>query len=135
VLHGLSCDVCATKFVQYSSSTDATTRLDAAHDIVQRATEQATVVGLFQPDVLQAFRNDRFNGFLSEPQQRRLVVFGPTVAQYDELSAAAPPPGEALSNTTLAVGAVIVVALCAAVFGVAGWFRRRFVLSKETYAG
>ncbi|HTD51007.1 MAG TPA: ABC transporter substrate-binding protein, partial [Acidimicrobiia bacterium] len=42
VLHGLSCDVCPTRFAQYSSSIDATTRLDAAHDIVQHATEQAT---------------------------------------------------------------------------------------------
>jgi len=134
VLHELSCDVCATKFAQYSSSIDDATQIDAAHDIVERATAQATVVGLFQPDVLQAFRNNRFNGFLSEPQQRRLVVFGPTVAQYGELSAAAPPPGEALSNATDAVGAVIVLALCAAVYGVAGWVRRRFVLSKETYA-
>jgi len=134
VLHGLSCDVCAAKFAQYASSSDDTTRLDAAQDIVQRATAQATVVSLFQPDTLQAFRNDRFNGFLPEPQQRSLVVFGPTVAQYGELSAAAPPPGEALSNEADAVGAVIVLALCAAAFGVAVWVRHRFVHTKETYA-
>jgi ABC-type transport system substrate-binding protein len=135
LLRGISCDLCAVKFRQYLLGTDDTTRLDAALDIVQRAASQATVVGLFQPDTLQAFRNNTFSGFLPEPQQRSLVVFGPTVAQYFELSAAVAPPGEAFDNATYAVGAVIVLALCAAAYGVAAWIRRRFVLSEETYAG
>ncbi len=126
MLRGLTCDICAATFRQYSSTTDVTTRLDAAHLMLQRAVAQATVVGLFQPDTLQAFRNDLFAGFLPEPQERSLVVFGPTVAQYGELSAAPPPPGEGSSNATYAVGAVVVLALCAAAYGAAEWIRHRF---------
>jgi len=126
MLRGLTCDICTATFRQYSSTTDATTRLDAAHLMLQHAVAQATVLGLFQPDTLQAFRNNRFAGFLPEPQQRSLVVFGPTVAQYSELSAAPPPPGEGSSDTTYAIGAVIVLALCAAAYGAAAWIRHRF---------
>ncbi len=126
MLRGLTCDICAATFRQYSSTTDVTTRFAAAHLMLQRAVAQATVVGLFQPDTLQAFRNNRFAGMLPEPQQRSLVVFGPTVAQYGELSAAPPPPGEGSSNATYAVGAAIVLALCAAAYGAAAWIRHRF---------
>jgi peptide/nickel transport system substrate-binding protein len=131
-LRALVCDICAAKFRQYSSATDDTTQLDTAHEMLQRATAEAGVVGLFQPDTLQAFRTDKLTGFLPAPQQRSLVVFGPTVSQYSALSAAPPPPGEGSSNTTYAVGAIIVLALCAAAYAGAAWIRRRFAIPKET---
>jgi peptide/nickel transport system substrate-binding protein len=130
----LTCDVCTAKFRQYSAATDGTTKVDAAHAMLHAAVAQATVVGLFEPDTLQAFRSYKFVGFLPEPQNPSLVVFGPTVAQYSELSAAPPPPGEGSSNVTYAIGAVIVLALCAGAYAGAVRMRRRFALPEETNA-
>jgi peptide/nickel transport system substrate-binding protein len=135
MLATLTCDICPAKLRQYSSTTDLTTQLADAHDMLQRAAAGANVVGLFQPDTLQAFRTDKLTGFLPVPQQRSLVAFGPTVSQYGELSAAPPPPGEGSSNTTYTVGAVIVLALCAAAFAGAAWIRRRFATTEETNEG
>ncbi len=128
----LNCDTCAATFRRFSASTDYATQLADAHEMLQRATSDAGLVGLFQPDTLQAFRTDTLTGFLPQPQQRSLVVFGPTVARYGALMAAPPPPGEGSSNATYAIGAVIVLALCAATYAGAVWIRRRFVISKET---
>jgi len=133
-LTSLPCDICAAKLRQFSTTTDLTTQLADAHEMLQRATAEATAVGLFQPDTLQAFRTDTFTGFQPVPQQRSLVVFGPTVAQYGELSAAAPPPGEASSNATYAVGALIVLVLCAAAYAGATWIRRRLAIPNESHA-
>jgi len=134
-LTSLPCDICPAKLREYTAATDATTQLDTAHEMLQRATSGAAVVGLFQPDTLQAFRTDRLTGFLPTPQRSSLVVFGPTVSQYSALSAAPPPPGEGSSNTTYAIGAVIVLALCAAAYAAAAWIRRRFATSKENDEG
>jgi peptide/nickel transport system substrate-binding protein len=119
------CDHCARS--PNLPSTNFTKLVEIAKSRVQRVTEQARLVGLFEPDELQAFRTDRFAGFLPQPQERSLVVFGPTIAQYSELTAAPLPPGEGSSNTTYVVGAVIVLALCAAAYATAAWIRRRFV--------
>ena len=100
--------------------------------MLHAAVAQATIVGLFQPDTLQAFRSYKFVGFLPQPQSRSLVVFGPTVAQYSGLSAAPPPPGEGSSNVTYAIGAVIVLALCAGAYVGAVRMRRKFALPEET---
>ena len=131
-LNTLNCTTCGATFRRFSASTDFATQLADAHEMLQRATSEAGVVGLFQPDTLQAFRTDTLTGFLPQPQQRSLVVFGPTVARYGALMAAPPPPGEGSSNATYAVGAVIVLALCAAAYAGAVWIRRRFAISKET---
>jgi ABC-type transport system substrate-binding protein len=114
---------------------DFTSQIAYARSTLQGFTTQADVVGLFEPDTLQAFRTDNVSGFLRDPEIRSLVVFGPTVAQYGQLTAALPPPGEQLSNTVYWVGAVIVLVLCVAAFLFAAWIRRRFVPSKETYEG
>ena len=129
----LDCDGCARS--QHLPSNDLTTLISIAHSRVQRLTEQAKTVGLFEPDTLQAFRSDNVTGWLREPQQPSLVVFGPTVSQYGTLVAAPPPPSENLSRATYAVGAVAVLAACGAVYAIAAWIRRRYVLSKETHEG
>ena len=92
-------------------------------------------VDLFEPDTLQAFRSDNVTGWLPDPQQRRLVVFGPTVAQYGQLTAAGSPPGEAASNGVYLFGAVIVLAVCAVAYWIASQVRRRYVSTEETHAG
>jgi len=89
-------------------------------------------VDLFEPDTLQAFRSDNVTGWLPDPELRRLVVFGTTVAQYGQLTAAGSPQGEAASNSVYALGAVIVLALCAALYWIASRFRRRYVSAEET---
>ena len=81
---------------------------------------------------MQAFRSDNVTGWLQDPERRRLVVFGPTVAQYGQLVRREPPPGEASSNGVYAIGAVIMLALCAALFWVASLFRRRYATAEET---
>ena len=131
-LKALNCDTCAATFHSFSGSTDYASQLADAHRMLQRATEDAGVVQLFQPDTLQAFRTDTLTGFLPQPQQRSLVVFGPTVSRYGALMAAPAPPGEGSSNATYAVGAALVLALCAAAYAGAAWIRRRFNISKET---
>jgi ABC-type transport system substrate-binding protein len=83
-------------------------------------------IGLFEPDTLQAFRTDNVTGFLREPSHRSLVVFGPTVAQYGAIVAAPPPPGEEIGNVSYAVGAAILLALCAAAYWLASMVRKRF---------
>jgi ABC-type transport system substrate-binding protein len=92
-----------------------------------RVTRGAQLVGLFQPDTLQAFRSDNVAGFLRTPQIPSLVVFAPTTTQYAQLIKAPPPPGEEASTATYAVGAIGVIALCGAALAVAAWIRRRFV--------
>ena len=136
-LDSISCDC---RRAQHLPSRDFTTLISLTHERLQRLTEQARVVGLFEPDTLQAFRTDNVTGFLRDPEIRSLVVFGPTVSQYGQLTAAPPPPGEQLSNTAYAVGAVIVLVLCVAAFLFAAWIRRRFVISpvhhvEENHAG
>ena len=71
-------------------------------------------------------------GWLPDPELRRLVVFGPTVEQYGRLAAAGSPPGERASNSVYAFGAVIVLALCAALYWIASRLRRRYVSPEET---
>jgi ABC-type transport system substrate-binding protein len=91
------------------------------------AREQPTnSVGLFQPDILQAFRTDNVAGFLREPAQRSLVAFGPTTVPYGAIVAAQPPPGEHLSNIRYAIGAAILLALCAVGYWIASLLRKRF---------
>lgn len=99
----------------------ARSRADLLH-----VTRGAQLVGLFQPDTLQAFRSDNVAGFLRAPQVPSLVVFAPTTSQYAQLIKAPPPPGEQASTTTYAVGAIAVIALCGAGLAVAAWIRRRF---------
>jgi ABC-type transport system substrate-binding protein len=82
-------------------------------------------IGLFEPDILQAFRTDNVTGFLREPSHRSLVAFGPTVAQYGAIVAAPPPPGEEMSNVSYAVGGAILLALCAAAYWIASILRKR----------
>lgn len=84
-------------------------------------------IGLFEPDTLQAFRSDHVTGFLREPSQRSLIVFGPTVAQYGSIVAAAQPPGEQLSTLTYVIGAIVLLALCGVAYWLASLLRRRFV--------
>lgn len=123
-LDRISCD-CAR--AQHVPSTDYTELVDLTHARLQRLTGEARVVGLFEPDTLQAFHTDNVTGFLRDPEIRRLVAFGPTVAQYSQLTAAPPPPGEQMSNTAYAVGAVVLLAMCLAAFAFAAWIRRRVV--------
>ena len=106
------------------------TRFSLAIERWPAGTDVPNSVELFEPDTLQAFRSDNVTGWLPEPQRRRLVVFAPTVAQYGELSAAGAPPGEASSNRVYALGAVIVLALCAGLYWVASRVRRRFATSE-----
>jgi ABC-type transport system substrate-binding protein len=86
----------------------------------------ADAIPLLQPDLLQAFRTDNVTGFLREPSQRSLVVFGPTVDQYSSIVAAQRPPGEQLSNAAYVIGAIVLLALCGAAYWIASRFRRRF---------
>ena len=101
--------------------------VDGAHADLLRVTRSARIVGLFQPDTLQAFRSDNVAGFLRTPQVPSLVVFAPTTTQYAQLIKAPPPPGEQASTKTYVVGAIGVIALCGAALAVAAWIRRRFV--------
>ncbi len=101
--------------------------LSQSHAQLERAVSRAEVVGLFQPDTLQAFRSDHVAGWLRAPQVRSLVVFAPTTTQYLQLVAAPPPPGEAASTTTYLVGAIGVLAVCAVALAVAAWIRRRSI--------
>jgi ABC-type transport system substrate-binding protein len=98
--------------------------------VIERISDRddpANAVGLFEPDVLQAFRTDNVTGFLREPSQRSLVVFGPTTAQYGAIVASHQPPGEYVSNVRYAIGAAVLLALCAAGYWIASRIRRRFV--------
>jgi hypothetical protein len=76
---------------------------------------------------VQAFRTDNVTGFLPEPSRPSLVVFGPTVTQYAAIVAAQRPPGEQLSNATYAIGAAVLLVLCAAAYWIAALVRRRYV--------
>lgn len=76
--------------------------------------------------MLQAFRTDNVTGFLPDPSRAGPVVFGPTVAQYAGIVAASRPPGEQLSNLTYLIGAVVLLALCAAGYVVMARLRHRF---------
>jgi len=98
-----------------------------AHEDLLRVTRSARVVGLFQPDTLQAFRSDNVAGFLRTPQVPSLVVFAPTTTQYAQLIKAPPPPGEQASTTTYALGAIGVIAVCGAALAFAAWIRLRSV--------
>ena len=119
------CDHCFRN--PHLPSTDFTTLVAIAHSRIERVTAQAKNVGLFEPDTLQGFRTDNVTGFLREPQQASLVVFAPTTTQYAQLVATAAAPGEQLSNTFYAVGALVVLALCGVAFGFAAWIRRRWI--------
>jgi len=120
---------------RFRAPDDFAGQISYAHSKLFDLTAQAQVVGLFEPDTLQAFRTDNVTGFLRDPEIRSLVVFAPTVSQYGQLTAAPPPPGEQLSSTSYAVGAVIVLVLCIAAFLFAAWIRRGYVPSKETHEG
>jgi hypothetical protein len=129
-LETLACTVCPADHPAYVVPRDFTAQVAQVHTRLQQLTEQARVVGLFQPDTLQAFRSDHVTGWLPEPQEGGLVVFGPTVAQYGALSAARVAPGEKAGSGTYALGAVIVLALCAAVYWFASRIRRRYVTAE-----
>lgn len=100
-----------------------------ANLVIERISDQddpTDAIVLFEPDTLQAFRTDNVAGFLREPSHRSLVVFGPTVTQYGTIVAAPPPPGEELDNISYAIGAAILLTLCAAAYWIASILRRRF---------
>jgi cytochrome c-type biogenesis protein CcmH/NrfF len=65
------------------------------------------------------------SGFLREPSQRSLVVFGPTVAPYGDIVAAQPPVQEQLSNTAYAIGAAVILVLCGFGYWIATRVRKR----------
>jgi ABC-type transport system substrate-binding protein len=94
---------------------------------VEQLTRDARLVGLFEPDTLQAFRSDNVAGWLRTPQVRSLAVFAPTTTQYSQLVAAPPPPGEEASTSTYVIGAIGVLAVCGVAFAVAAWIRRRSI--------
>jgi peptide/nickel transport system substrate-binding protein len=129
-LDALACGRCAGARPTPVPS-DFTTQLADVRARLQSLTTQAKVVGLFEPDTLQAFRSDHVTGWLPEPRERRLVVFGPTVAQYGALSAAGVQPAEKAGNSAYALGAVIILALCGALYWVASRVRRRYVTAEE----
>jgi len=110
-----------------SGPVDYSDAVAAEHAAIVQVTRSARLVGLFQPDTLQAFRSDNVAGFLRSPQIPSLVVFAPTTGQYLQLIKAPPPPGEQASTTTYVVGAIGVIVLCGAALALAAWIRRRLV--------
>ena len=93
---------------------------------VSVASRPLDTIALFDPDTLQAFRIDNVSGFLREPSQRSLVVFGPTVAPYGDIVAAQPPVQEQLSNKAYAIGAAVILVLCGLGYWIASRVRKRF---------
>ena len=104
------CDACPR--TRHLPSTDFANLVAIAHARIERATSEARVVGLFEPDTLQAFRTDNVGGFLPHPERPSLVVFAPTITQYAQLTPAARFPGEQLGDGFYAVGAAVIVVLC-----------------------
>ncbi len=82
------------RLTQYEAATDLTTRLDAAHAMQRIVAKEAPVIVLFEPDVLQAYRRDHLAGFLSRPEDQRLIAFWPSAQAYTEIRPASPPAGE-----------------------------------------
>ena len=98
------------------------------------ALAHVTVDQAGRPEITQAFRTDNVNGFLRNPEQPSLVVFAPTISQYSDLYAAGAASGERASNTTYAVGAVIILALCGIAYWIASRVRRHYAPLEETPA-
>jgi ABC-type transport system substrate-binding protein len=115
-----------TRLVEVGTKNDKV-RANLAVERVAIRERPTNAVGLFEPDILQAFRTDNVTGFLREPSRRSLVAFGPTADQYGTIVAAQPPPGESVSNVRYATGAAILLALCAVGYWIASRVRRRYV--------
>jgi hypothetical protein len=113
---GIWCDVAYEgAFATYTAAIDPLTRRRAVHAMVARIAEQGTEIVLYAPDDVQAFRSDGVTGLLSEPSDQRLVVFWPSVEQYEQVNVAHPPRDEEFPPRTFAALTVTGLALAALV--------------------
>jgi ABC-type transport system substrate-binding protein len=120
-----SFDAAHARFVQ---SNDPAERQALAQQMLRRAAAQNAELALLAPDVRQAFRSDHISGWLREPTQQRLIAFGPSVQQYDQLLSATAPPGETPGNAVLLAGFLVLAGGCVVLYLVAVWIRRRHAL-------
>jgi hypothetical protein len=93
--------------------------------MLQRAVDQYVEVALLAPDTLQGFSNDSISGWLRRPDEQRLVVFAPSVEQYDQLAPATPPPGEEPGNGVLVTGGIVLAVIFGLAYLVAVVIRRK----------
>jgi ABC-type transport system substrate-binding protein len=116
---GIWCDAeYDAAYARFATSSDPTAQEAAARSAVARLTEGLPEVVLFAHDQLQAYRVDNITGIQRHPEDNRLVVFWPSVAQYRGMVKTPPAASEELPTSTfvlLAVAGLVATALAVVV--------------------
>ncbi|MDH4280788.1 MAG: ABC transporter substrate-binding protein, partial [Acidimicrobiia bacterium] len=110
---------------------DPDRRLEIVHEMVRIIYDDAGYVSLWYSPDLQAYRTDRFEGYVQQPADIGPVIFSQSSPSYAQLTPVGGAGGGGGSNTGLLVGAGAAVL---AVAGLGGWFAmkgRRSVDERE----
>ncbi|MDH3299096.1 MAG: ABC transporter substrate-binding protein [Acidimicrobiia bacterium] len=98
---------------------DPDRRLEIVHEMVRIIYDDAGYVALWYSPDLQAYRTDRFEGYVQQPADIGPVIFSQSSPSYALLTPVGGAGGGGGSNTGLLVGAG---AAALAVVGLGGWF-------------
>ncbi len=105
-------------YEQQNVELDRETRRDIVHEMVLDFYEEAAYVVLFEGADLQAYRTDRFEGWVRQPAEIGAVFFSNSSPSYTQLTLVGESGDDGGSNTGLLVGAgvVLVAVLAGGVF-------------------
>jgi len=117
-------------YTQQNVELDPDRRQEIVHEMLTRFyTSAAYIVAATSPD-LQAYRTDRFTGWVKQPAETGPVLFSNSSPSYWNLT----PTGESSSDSGLSTGGFVAIAI-AGVLGIVlvGWYflRRRTAEERE----
>jgi peptide/nickel transport system substrate-binding protein len=122
---------------------DETARVNQVHEALQRFYDQAPYVVLYKQDTVEAYRNDRFEGFVRQPAETGPIIYTQSDPSYtlikpisgstgnssgsDKTASSSSDDGGG-SSTGLIIGIVVVVII---VIGAGVYFARRRTTADE----
>jgi peptide/nickel transport system substrate-binding protein len=81
---------------------DEPTRVDLVHDALQRFYTQSPYVVLYEQDTVEAYRNDRFEGFVRQPEPDGPIIYTQSDPSYMLIKPVAGSTGSSSDGTSTA---------------------------------
>ena len=120
---------------------DEPTRVNLVHQALQRFYDQAPYVVLYQQDTIEAYRNDRFEGFVRQPAETGPIIYTqsdpsyvlvkPISANTGSAPAMEPRPGRTATTAVTPTPGLIIAIIAGVVIIVGGGF---FIARRRTTA-
>jgi peptide/nickel transport system substrate-binding protein len=117
-------------YKQQNTELDLDKRTEIVHEMLTRFyTSAGYIVTATSPD-LQAYRSDRFTGWVKQPAETGPVLFSNTSPTYWNLT----PTGESSSESGLSTAGIVAIVIAGLIaIGLVGWYlsRRRTAEERE----